>query len=305
MHIYGPVPSRRLGYSLGVDILPFKTCSLDCIYCQLGTTERKKVQRNKYFDVDAILGQIKNLIVSGQRIDYITFSGSGEPTLNVFIGILIRKIKKTTQIPVAVLTNSTFLSQKIVRNALSDADLVVPSLDAATQEIFDRINRPHSSLKIRQIIEGLKIFRQEFSGKIWLEILLVKGVNDSPAHIKKLKKAISEINPDKIQLNTVVRPPAEKAALPLSPQELEKIREFFGKKAEVVAEFNKIQHGPISHDLKDAILAIVARRPVTLADMSKSLGKHKNEMIKYCDILLKEGKIKLIIHEGKKFYELR
>jgi wyosine [tRNA(Phe)-imidazoG37] synthetase (radical SAM superfamily) len=304
MHIYGPVPSRRLGYSLGVDILPFKTCSLDCIYCQLGTTERKKVQRNKYFDVDAILGQIKNLIVSGQRIDYITFSGSGEPTLNVFIGILIREIKKTTQIPVAVLTNSTLLSQKSVRNALSDADLVVPSLDAATQDIFDRINRPHSSLKIRQVIKGLKIFRQEFSGKIWLEILLVKGVNDSPAHIKKLKKAISKINPDKIQLNTVVRPPAENSALPLSPQELDKIREYFGKKAEVVAEFNKIQHGPISHDIKDAILAIVARRPVTLADMSKSLGKHKNELIKYCDILLKEGKIKLIIHEGKKFYEL-
>ncbi len=304
MHIYGPVPSRRLGYSLGVDILPFKTCSLDCIYCQLGTTERKMVQRKKYFDVDMILGQIKNLIASGQRIDYITFSGSGEPTLNVFIGILIREIKKTTQIPVAVLTNSTLLSQKSVRNALSDADLVVPSLDAATQEIFDRMNRPHSSLKIRQVIEGLKIFRQEFSGKIWLEILLVKGVNDSPAHIKKLKKAISKINPDKIQLNTVVRPPAEKAALPLSPQELEKIREFFGKTAEVVAEFDKIQHKPISHDLKDAILAIVARRPVTLADMSKSLGKHKNELIKYCDILLKEGKIKLIIHEGKKFYEL-
>jgi wyosine [tRNA(Phe)-imidazoG37] synthetase (radical SAM superfamily) len=262
------------------------------------------VQRKKYFDVDMILGQIKNLIASGQRIDYITFSGSGEPTLNVFIGILIREIKKTTQIPVAVLTNSTLLSQKSVRNALSDADLVVPSLDAATQEIFDRMNRPHSSLKIRQVIEGLKIFRQEFSGKIWLEILLVKGVNDSPAHIKKLKKAISKINPDKIQLNTVVRPPAEKAALPLSPQELEKIREFFGKKAEVVAEFNKIQHGPISHDIKDAILAIVARRPVTLADISTSLGKHKNELIKYCDILLKEGKIKLIIHEGKKFYEL-
>ena len=139
MHIYGPVPSRRLGYSLGVDILPFKTCSLDCIYCQLGTTERKTIQRKKYFDVDVILGQIKNLIASGQRIDYITFSGSGEPTLNVLIEMLIREIKKNTQVPVAVLTNSTLLSQKSVRNALSDADLVVPSLDAATQEIFNSL----------------------------------------------------------------------------------------------------------------------------------------------------------------------
>jgi wyosine [tRNA(Phe)-imidazoG37] synthetase (radical SAM superfamily) len=276
---------------------------LDCIYCQLGTTDKKTLRRKKYSDVETILGQIKNVIASEKRIDYITFSGSGEPTLNVFLGKLIREIKKITSIPVAVLTNSTLLSQKNVRNALSDADLVVPSLDAATQEIFKRINRPHASLKIRQIIEGMKKFRQEFSGKIWLEILFVKGVNDSPSHLKKLKKAISEINPDKIQLNTVVRPPAEKSALPLSLQELEKIRKFFDKKAEVVAEFDKIQHLPISHDLEDSILAMVARRPVTLADMSRSLGKHKNELIKYCDILLKEGKIKLILHEGKKFYE--
>jgi wyosine [tRNA(Phe)-imidazoG37] synthetase (radical SAM superfamily) len=192
-----------------------------------------------------------------------------------------------------------------VRDALSEADLVVPSLDAATQETFERMNRPHASLKVRRIIEGLKNLRQEFSGKIWLEILLVKGVNDSPAQLKKLKKAISEINPEKIQLNTVVRPPAEKSVLPLNPQELEKIRKFFGETAEVVAEFDKIQHSPVSHDLKDAILAMAARRPVTITDMSKSLGKHQNELIKYCDILLKEGKIRLVIHEGKKFFELQ
>lgn len=304
MHIYGPVPSRRLGYSLGVDILPFKTCSLDCIYCQLGNTKRKTVQRKKYFDVDAILGQIKNVIASAQRIDYITFSGSGEPTLSTSLGNLIREIKKITSIPVAVLTNSTLLFRKSVRDALSRADLVVPSLDAVTQEIFDRMNRPYPSLKIDHIIDGLIKFRQEFNGKIWLEILFVKGVNDSPSNIQKLKKVIADINPDKIHLNTVVRPPAEKSALPLSPQELEKIRKFFGKKAEVVAEFDKIQQGAVSQDLKDAILSMVARRPVTLSDMSKSLGKHKNELIKYCDFLLEEGKIKLVIHEGKKFYDL-
>ncbi len=303
MHIYGPVPSRRLGYSLGVDILPFKTCSLDCIYCQLGKTLRKTVQRKKCFDIDTILAQIKSVIASGQRVDTITFSGSGEPTLNVLIGKLIRKIKDNTSIPVAVLTNSTLLSQKTVRDDLSDADLVVPSLDAATEEIFDRMNRPHKSLKLRQVIEGLKIFRREFNGKLWLEILLVKGVNDSPAHLKKLKKAVSEIDPDKIHLNTVVRPPAEKTAHPLGPQELEKIRAHFGKKAEVVAEFDKIQHMPASRNLEDAILSMVRRRPVTLKDMSLSLGKHRNELMKYCDILLKAGKIRLSVHKGKRFYE--
>ncbi|UCE42533.1 MAG: radical SAM protein [Candidatus Aminicenantes bacterium] len=303
MHIYGPVPSRRLGYSLGVDILPSKTCSLDCIYCQLGHTDKKTVQRKKYFDVDSILSQIKNAIAAGHRIDYITFSGSGDPPLNVFIGKLIQEIKKNTSIPVAVLTNGTLLLHQSVRHALSNADLVVPSLDAATQEIFERVNRPHPSLKIRQVLEGLKNFRQEFCGKIWLEILFVKGMNDSPAHLKKLKKAVAEINPDKIQLNTVIRPPVEKSALALNYQELEKIREFFGTKAEIVAEFDKIRHRPESRDLKDAILAMVARRPVTLADMSKSLGKHKNELNKYCDILLMEGKIRIVIHEGKKFFK--
>ena len=302
--IYGPVPSRRLGYSLGIDILPFKTCSLNCIYCQLGTTDKKVRRRRKYLDVETILGQIKERISSAKRIDYITFSGSGEPTLNIHLGKLIREIKKITPIPVAVLTNSTLLSQQSVRDALSHADLVVPSLDAATQDTFVQINRPHSSLKIQQIIEGLKKFRLEFSGQIWLEILLVKGVNDAPSHLKKLKKAIDAIKPDRIHLNTVVRPPAEKAASPLIPEELEKIKAFFGEKAEVVAEFDKIQHGPVSQDLKDAILSMVARRPVTIADISKSLGKHKNELIKYCDILLKEGKIKFILHEGKKFYEM-
>lgn len=303
-HIYGPVPSRRLGYSLGVDILPFKICSLDCVYCQLGRTDRKTIRRRKYFDMDTILGQIQKGVDSGQRIDYITFSGSGEPTLNAFLGQLIREIKKNTEIPVAVLTNATLFNHGSVRHALSAADLVVPSLDAATQDVFERINRPHSSLKIRHIIQGLKRFRREFSGKIWLEILFVKGINDSPAHLEKLKKAASQIKPDRIHLNTVVRPPAEKAAFPLSPQELAEIRRFFGDKAEVVVEFDKTQDKPAQQDLRRAILDMAGRRPVTLEDMSRTLGKHQNELIKYCDVLLKEGKLRLIVHEDRKFYAL-
>jgi wyosine [tRNA(Phe)-imidazoG37] synthetase (radical SAM superfamily) len=304
VHIYGPVPSRRLGYSLGVDILPLKTCTLDCIYCQLGRTPKKRIERKKYFDVESILLQIKNAIEEEKKIDVITFSGSGEPTLNVLLGKLIREIKKATTIPVAVLTNSTLLSLKSVREAMLPADIVVPSFDAATQEVFERMNRPHPSLRIQKIVEGLKQFRRQFSGKIWLEILFVKGVNDSPSHLKTLKKSIAEINPDKIHLNTVVRPPAEKSAHPLTPQELGKIRAFLGKKAEVVATFKKIQQGPASRHLEETLLAMVARRPVTLDDMSRSLGKHKNELIKHCTSLLREGKIKLVHHEGKKFYEI-
>jgi wyosine [tRNA(Phe)-imidazoG37] synthetase (radical SAM superfamily) len=261
------------------------------------------VRRQNYFSGRTVLDQIEKAIDSGQRIDAITFSGSGEPTLNAFIGKLIREIKKITSIPVAVLTNSTLLTRKAVREALSAADLVIPSLDAATQEVFERVNRPHPSLKIHRIIEGLKKFRQEFKGKIWLEVLLVKGVNDSPPHLLKLKEAIAGINPDRIQLNTVVRPPAEVSAQPLSPNALEKIRKFLGKRAEVIAEFDKIQHLPSSLNLQDAILSLVKRRPVTLSDMSLSLGKHKNELIKYIDYLLKKNKLKYVIHRGKKYFE--
>ena len=303
LYIYGPVPSRRLGFSLGIDIIPYKTCSLDCIYCQLGNTKQKTVQRKKYFPERTVLQQIKQILDSEQKIDYITFSGSGEPTLNSSLGNLIKKIREITSIPVAVLTNSTLLTKKSVREALLQADLVVPSLDAAAQEVFERINRPHPSLKIQNIIEGLRKFRQEFKGAIWLEILLVKGVNDSPSHIQKLMQAINQINPDRIQLNTVVRPPAEDFARPLSLAELQKIQKIFGRKAEIVADFDKIQLRPSSLDLKDAVLAMVQRRPVTLSDMAASLGKHKNELIKYLDMLLKEDKIQLVTHKGRKYYE--
>lgn len=303
IHIYGPVPSRRLGFSLGVDIIPFKTCTLDCIYCQLGPTAKKTLQRKEYYSQSEILTQIKKKLASGQRIDTLTFSGSGEPTLNKILEKLIKKIKKISFIPVAVLTNSTLFTDKTVRSALMSADLVIPSLDAATQEVFLQTNRPCSPLNIEDIVEGLEAFRQEFRGSIWLEIMLVKGVNDSPSHIQKLKESVSRIKPDKIQLNTVVRPPAEKFAQPLSLEEIEKIRKKFGKNCEIIAEFDKKALKSSQKDLEGPILAMIQRRPVTLSDISVALGKHENEVTKCLDILLEEGKIRPITHKNKKYYE--
>ncbi len=303
IHVYGPVPSRRLGFSLGVDIIPFKTCTLDCVYCQLGTTPKKALTREKFFSSAEILAQINETLSSGQRIDTITFSGSGEPTLNKILGELIEEIRKMTSIRVAVLTNSTLLTDKNVRESLMQAALVIPSLDAATQEVFLKINRPCAPLKIKDIIESLVKFRQEFKGQIWLEIMLVKGVNDTPSHIEKLKKAASRIKPDKIQLNTVVRPPAEKFARALSQEELEKIKKVFGKNCEVIAEFDKKQKVPAQKDLEIAILEMIQRRPVTLSDISVSLGRHANEIIKYIDILVNEGKIRSVAHKDAKYYE--
>lgn len=303
LHIYGPVPSRRLGFSLGIDIIPYKTCTLDCIYCQLGPTTKKTTQRKEYFASKEILSQIKKALASGKHIDYIAFSGSGEPSLNIAIGNLIREIKKITSIPVAVLTNGSLLSRKSVRKALLAADLVVPSLDAVTKEIFTRINRPHPSLNVEEIIEGLREFRKEFKGSMWVEVMLVKGVNDFLSHLKKLKKIIGEIKPEKVQLNTVIRPPSEKSARPLSLKELEKIKKILGGKCEIIAEFAKKEQISPSYNLEVTILSMIKRRPVTLTDISLSLGKHQNEIIKYLNFLLKEGKIKLVTHKGLKYYE--
>lgn len=303
LYIYGPVPSRRLGFSLGIDIIPAKTCTLDCIYCQLGPTSDKTLKRSLYFSAREILAQVKNKISSGQRVDYVTFSGSGEPTLNTNLGKLIREIKKFTTIPVAVLTNGTLFSQKDIRKALMAADLVIPSLDAASQDIFEKINRPCSPLKIEEIIDGLRAFRREYKGIIWLEVMLVKGVNDSPDHIQNLKDAISRINPDKIQLNTVIRPPAERTARPLSPEELEKTKKVFGQNCEIIAEFDKKAQESLAENLESAILAMVQRRPVTLTDISVSLGRHKNEILKYLNLLLEQGKVQAVVHKDLTYFE--
>jgi len=304
VHIYGPVPSRRLGYSLGVDILPYKTCTLDCVYCQLGPTPETTDRAGCFFEEQEILSQIQEAVSPSRgRIDYITFSGSGEPTLNAGLGSLIRKIKAMTDITVAVLTNGTLLTRKEVRQALMEADLVVPSLDAATQEMFERVNRPHPSLKVRDIIQSLIRFRQEYQGRLWLEVMLVAGINDSPEHIRDLKEAAAAIHPDRVQLNTVARPPAEGFARALTQERMEEIREIFGPEAEIIADFSGDPRLSSLEAVGAAIVDLVKRRPVTLTDIANSLGLHRNEAIKHLDLLRKDDKIRVVFHKGRKYYE--
>ena len=300
--VYGPVASRRLGFSLGVDIIPFKTCTLDCVYCQLGSAGRTTVRRRSWFPPEAILAQIKAAIDSGQRIDVITFSGSGEPTLSRDLGFLIRSIKKMTAIPVAVLTNGTLLGRRDVRRDLAAADIVGPSLDAVPAALFRRVNRPHASLDNRKVIDGLVRFRDEFAGEIRLEIMLVKGVNDSPAAIEAVKKAVVRIRPDRIELNTVVRPPADRRAGALSAAGLAGIRARLGPKAEVVASFAKRKQAPASGDLDRAILVTVGRRPQTAADIAAALGRHRDEVLKALSRLLARGRIRRRDHGGKAYF---
>jgi len=302
-HIYGPVPSRRLGFSLGIDLVPYKTCSFDCVYCQLGRTTAKTVERKEWVHQGEVLSQIKEALATKGRIDYLTFSGSGEPTLHSGIGWLIEETKKVTDIPVAVLTNGSLLFRDDLREELLAADLVVPSLDAATQETLERVNRPHSSLNMQKITEGLLQFSREFKGKIWLEIMLVKGMNDTQEEVGKMVEIVEEMQPHKVHLNTVVRPPSEDYAHPLTIPELERIKASFGGRCEIIAGFKGKREEAYVQDIEGDILELVHRRPVTLSDISHSLGLHENEVIKYLQVLEEKGKVDVCRFEGQRYYK--
>jgi len=268
----------------------------------LGHTTNQTIQRKEYIPTIQIISHLQEVLSQEKKIDYLTFSGSGEPTLNSKIGKIILEIKKMSKIPVAVLTNSTLFSDTKVRSELLSADLVVPSLDAVTQETFAKVNYPYRSLKVGEIVEGLKKFRKVYKGKIWLEIMLVKGVNDNQEELLALKKVIEEINPDKIQLNTPVRPPAESWVKALSPEEMEKIRKFFGEKTEVITEFGKKGKKVYEKGKERELLSLIARRPVTLEEIS-SLGIPKNEVIKYLQSLQERGTVVSKNYQNKTYFQ--
>jgi wyosine [tRNA(Phe)-imidazoG37] synthetase (radical SAM superfamily) len=234
-YIYGPVQSRRLGPSLGISLTPYKICSFDCVYCQVGSTTQVTSERKEYMPVKEITDELKSWLSNNKpQLSYITLSGSGEPTLNSKIGELISQIKKITPVPVAVITNSSLLNIPAVRQALKDADLLVPSLDAVVPKVFKAIDRPGEGINTEGIIQGLVDLRKEFTGKIWLEVMLVKGINDDLRYIKKLKEAAERINPDMIQLNYPVRITAQAGIFPPDKNKLKKIKEILGEKCVVL-----------------------------------------------------------------------
>ncbi len=326
--VYGPVPSRRLGLSLGINIVPFKTCTIDCIYCQCGKTTKKTLERCSFFPVNDILAAVRAAInergqgVKDSRtpvrtpepsnprtpepISFLTFSGEGEPTINQDIGRIIRRLKREFSIPVAVITNSTLLTDPRVRRDLYAADLVVPSLDAADQRNFARVDRNHRDLRVADIVEGLKLFRRGYRGKIWLEIMLVKDVNDSVEHVVALRKAAWEIEPDRVQLNTVVRPPAEKSAKPVSRDDLEQIQCLFGPNTDIIGEAKskvRSRKSKVSNRPDEAIVATVQGRPVTELDLVCSLGIAPREIEAALQRLLRVKRIRRVSYSNETFYE--
>ncbi len=237
-YIYGPVNSRRLGVSLGVSLTPHKVCPFDCIYCQLGKTSLKTSERKEYVKISDILAEVNSWIACHpeelKTLNFVTLAGSGEPTLNSGIDRLIDSLKQMLHVPIAVITNSALLADPTVRKQLYNADLIVPSLDAVTQEAFDKIGRPCPEVKLEGIIEGLISLSREFRGKIWLEVMLVKGVNDNLAHTRMLKQVIERINPDLVQLNSPIRTTTEDDVEPLDAKHLGKIKELLGDKCEII-----------------------------------------------------------------------
>jgi len=237
-YIYGPVKSRRLGFSLGITLTPYKICTFDCVYCQLGKTTKTTKERKEYLQIKEIIDELRVWLQTNSEetksLNYITLSGSGEPTLNIKIGELIAQIKKLTPVAIAVITNSSFFSDPNIRRELLATDLILPSLDAVNPEVFSKIDRPCPDIKIEDIIEGLIGLRKEFRGKIWLEVMLVKGLNDDIRQIKKLKEVIDKINPDKIQLNSPVRSTAEPNIFAVEKSKLGKIKEILGEKCEII-----------------------------------------------------------------------
>ena len=290
-YLYGPVPSRRLGRSLGIDIVPFKVCTLDCIYCQLGRTSKKTIDRSDYVSIEPVLAELDERLKESPDADYITIGGSGEPTLNSQLGELLVAAKKITDIPLAVLTNGTLFFREDVRAECARADVVLPSLDAGDEQTFRRINRPHVDISIEKVVSGLAALRNEFAGPIWLEVFLVDGLNTDTAQIAAIKRLIERISPDKIHLNTAVRPTAEANVARVTPRRLEDIAAELGESCEIIADFSTSELPRETGTTAEEVFSMLKRRPCSVADISAGLAIAPNLTVKHLTSLQQQGLI--------------
>ena len=301
-HIFGPVPSRRLGVSLGVDVIPFKTCSFNCAYCECGLTTNLTIERKEFFPVEKIFSEIMDYMDKNNPPDYITYSGSGEPTLYSRLGELTEKIKNNyPDQKVALLTNSSLFYDPVVRREASICDLVLPSLDSAIEYEYLKLDRPFHTLKLDKIIQGLIDFRKEYRGKIWLEIFFAKGINDTRENISELYKVIKKIKPDKVQLNTLDRPPAESFIKPVTKEFLQNIVDIWKDlDVEIISRFkNRKEIRSYNQKIEDILIETISRRPCTLDDLSIITGLPVVEINKYLDVLENNGQITSIIINDK------
>lgn len=302
--IFGPVNSRRLGLSLGIDLIPEGICNFDCIYCEVGA-KTTTCQRREYTPAQSIIDEINSYFhnpPASQPIDIITITASGEPTLHSGLGEIIRHIKKKIAKPVAILTNGSLLGQQEIRQDLESADVVIPSLDAGRPESFRKINRPAPGIDIKEIINGLSLFQKEFNGTMWLEVLLAHKINDGPNDIRALTEAINRIKPDRVQLNTVVRPPLEQFARPLNQGEMEQIAGELPGPVEIIAKFKQTKQLEPGTTSPSEIITMLQRRPCTAEDICEALNLAPAPASEILHRLEKEGRIYGKMHQGQTYF---
>lgn len=290
-HVFGPVPSRRLGRSLGIDLVPFKTCTYDCVYCQLGRTTEKTTRRREFFPPGEIIADVRRTLAQGPEPDYVTLAGSGEPTLYQPLDEIIAAVKRLTAAPVVVLTNGSLLHDSQVRAEIAGADVLMPSLDAGEDMVYQQLNRPHPELTFESLVEGLVTARQEFAGRYWLEVMLLAGLNAEPEALEKIAAAVARIKPDQVQLNTVARPPAESWAEAVEASRLQACAARLGPNCEVIVDHGPETEPPDQEGTREAVLALLQRRPCRLEDFARGLKLHRNAVTKYLGQLLRAGVI--------------
>lgn len=301
IHVFGPVPSRRLGLSLGVDLLPVKTCSYDCLYCQVGRTTAMTIEPGEFCDLSRVLEELGQTL---DRVtpDVITLSGSGEPTLHLHIDQVIDFVKTRTDRKIAVLTNGSLLWREEVRAKISGAHVILPTLATVFEGTFRRIHRPHPDLRLPLILRGIKDLRQSFKGGLFLEVMLLAGLNDSEAELDGLRKIIQEISPDRVQLNTVARPPADGKALPLDRQRLEEIKSFFGDPAEIIVGTHSKKTGGKGDPSAAVIVEMAKRRPVRVQDVALAVNQPVRAVQALIKGLVIKGALSEQQHGGEIYY---
>ncbi|OGC76659.1 hypothetical protein A2619_02020 [candidate division WWE3 bacterium RIFOXYD1_FULL_39_9] len=302
MYTFGPVRSRRLGISLGVDLLTPKTCSLDCIYCECGVTTDLSIDRKSFFPIQNIIEELSRVLDKNPKLDFITFSGSGEPSLSKDLEKVIKHLKNHyPKYKIALLTNATLLFDPTIRSGLLPLDLIVPSIDAVSVEIFQKINKPHPKLNIDKILNGLIQFRKDYNGMFWIEIFIVPGLNDTIDEITKIKEVCLNLSPNKIQLNTLDRPCQTNWVKPASFESLLKIQNLLQPlPVEIISFSKKINNNTDKcltiNQTDDGIIAILKRRPSTVEDLSITLNMKIVHVHKSLKVLEENG---LIEHKNE------
>ncbi len=302
-YIFGPVPSRRLGISLGVDLLPHKTCSLDCVYCECGGTTHLTLKQKEYIRIDQVRLELVKFLSTNPELNYITFSGSGEPTLNSGIGEIIDFLKiDYPQYKVALITNSTLFSKSETRKGVHNVDLIMASMDAVSQDIFQRINRPHPFLELTSMMEGIIALRKEYINRLWMEIFIVPDFNDREDELKKIRKFLDNINPEVIHINSLDRPGTESWVKPVDKHIIQNIHTVLSCADPIENNCCGSSKKAILNDCHEDIVSTIRRRPCTADDISKITGARKEMVNRFLDILIENGEIERKIMPRGVFY---